>query len=222
MEPQFREPFHLSFVSGEGDQVAPAPKALVREVRARPDWDTAVLAPTGGQFPRLHIEFHEGEGFCQPLRSISGARHWTCGHANCLCQTTSPFALSSIFWSLAGKIEVRTGCASTHFQERRFGRVGKDVKPGIKRKRPKATPASPACYSSAMGPVDALYENGLLRPVSPLSLRPGERVAVIVVRKADPARWNLARLAAHGDDDLALAEAGLDEWAAALDREDRG
>ena len=27
---------------------------------------------------------------------------------------------------------------------------------------------------------------------------------------------------AHADDDLALAEAGLDEWAAALNREDRG
>jgi predicted DNA-binding antitoxin AbrB/MazE fold protein len=73
-----------------------------------------------------------------------------------------------------------------------------------------------------MGPIDALYENGLLRPVSPLPLRAGERVAVFVVRKADPARWDLSRLAAHGHDDLALAEAGLDEWAAALDREDRG
>ena len=73
-----------------------------------------------------------------------------------------------------------------------------------------------------MGPIDALYENGLLRPVSPLPLRPGERVAVIVIRKADPARWNLARLAALGADDLDRAEAGLDDWAAALDREDRG
>lgn len=73
-----------------------------------------------------------------------------------------------------------------------------------------------------MGPVDALYENGLLRPVSPLPLRSGERVTVIVVRRADATRWDVARLAAHGDDDLALAEAGLDEWAAALDREDRG
>lgn len=69
-----------------------------------------------------------------------------------------------------------------------------------------------------MGPVDALYENGLLRPVSPLPLRPGERVALIVVRKADPTRWDLARLGEHNDDDLALAEAGLDDWAAALDR----
>jgi Protein of unknown function DUF104 len=72
-----------------------------------------------------------------------------------------------------------------------------------------------------MRPVDAFYENGLLRPVSPLPLRSGERVAVIVVRRPDPRRWDVDRLAAHGDDDLALAEAGLDDWAAALDREDR-
>lgn len=73
-----------------------------------------------------------------------------------------------------------------------------------------------------VGPVDALYENGLLRPVSPLPLRSGERVTVIVVRRADASRWDVARLVAHGDDDLAQAEAGLDEWAAALDCEDRG
>ena len=70
-----------------------------------------------------------------------------------------------------------------------------------------------------MRPVDALYENGLLRPVSPLPLRSGERVALIVIRP-DPRRWDFTRLAAHGDDDLALAEAGLEEWAAALDGED--
>ena len=73
-----------------------------------------------------------------------------------------------------------------------------------------------------MRPVDAFYENGLLRPVSPLPLRSGERVALIVVRRPDSSRWDFVRLAAHADDDLALAEAGLEEWAAALDREDRG
>jgi predicted DNA-binding antitoxin AbrB/MazE fold protein len=73
-----------------------------------------------------------------------------------------------------------------------------------------------------MGPVDALYEDGVLRPVSPLPLRSGERVGLIVVRRPDSSRWDLIRLAAHGDDDLALAEAGLDEWAAALEREDLG
>ena len=71
-----------------------------------------------------------------------------------------------------------------------------------------------------MRPIKALYENGLLRPVSPLQLRQGERVAVIVVRRPDPSRWDSTRLAAHCDDDLALAEAGLVEWAAALDDEE--
>ncbi len=72
-----------------------------------------------------------------------------------------------------------------------------------------------------MRPVDAFYENGLLRPVSQLPLRSGERVAVIVVRRPDSSRWDLTRLATHPDDDLALAQAGLDDWATALEREDR-
>jgi len=73
-----------------------------------------------------------------------------------------------------------------------------------------------------MRPIEASYENGLLRPARPLALRPGERVAVIVMRRPDPARWDLARLAASSSEDEDLAEAGLAEWSAGLDREDRG
>jgi predicted DNA-binding antitoxin AbrB/MazE fold protein len=73
-----------------------------------------------------------------------------------------------------------------------------------------------------MRPVEALYENGLLRPAKPLNLRPGERVALIVVRHPDPARWDLARLGAFADEDEELASCGLDDWNADLDREDRG
>ncbi len=55
--------------------------------------------------------------------------------------------------------------------------------------------------------VEAQYEQGLLRPIEPLSLRPGERVNLIVVRRADPKRWNLDRLANSGAaDDLNLTE----------------
>ncbi len=70
--------------------------------------------------------------------------------------------------------------------------------------------------------VDALYEDGLLRPAKPLNLRPGEHVGVIVLRQPDPARWDINRLASRSDEDEALAEAGLGQWAAELDREDRG
>jgi len=46
--------------------------------------------------------------------------------------------------------------------------------------------------------IKARYEEGLLRPETPLALTPGERVALIVVRQPDPRRWNLERLAKSG------------------------
>jgi predicted DNA-binding antitoxin AbrB/MazE fold protein len=69
--------------------------------------------------------------------------------------------------------------------------------------------------------IEARYEEGLLRPETPLALAPGERVALIVVRHPDPKRWNLERLSKSGaDEDVALAEQGLGKWADALDAED--
>jgi predicted DNA-binding antitoxin AbrB/MazE fold protein len=69
--------------------------------------------------------------------------------------------------------------------------------------------------------IEAQYQEGLLKPETPLPLRPGERVALIVVRHPDPQRWNLERLAKSGaEEDLALAEQGLADWADTLDRED--
>jgi len=69
--------------------------------------------------------------------------------------------------------------------------------------------------------VEARYEKGLLKPTEPLALRPGERVNLIVVRQADPNRWNLDRLANSGTtEELALAERGLSDWAAKLDQQD--
>jgi len=73
-----------------------------------------------------------------------------------------------------------------------------------------------------MRPIAARYEEGLLRPEEPLALRQGERVALIVVRRPDPRRWNLDALAGSGaEEDAALGEQGLADWAEMLDREDR-
>ena len=62
----------------------------------------------------------------------------------------------------------------------------------------------------------------MLRPAQQLGLRQGEQVSLIVVRRPDPSRWDLARLvkAANGED-LALAEQGLTEWASQLDTTER-
>jgi predicted DNA-binding antitoxin AbrB/MazE fold protein len=73
-----------------------------------------------------------------------------------------------------------------------------------------------------MRPIKAIYEDGLLKPAAPLTLKQGERVSLFIVRHSDPKRWDLERLAKGGlEEDLVLAQQGLAEWAAALDAEDR-
>lgn len=68
--------------------------------------------------------------------------------------------------------------------------------------------------------IEARYEEGLLKPETPLPFTPGERVALIVVRHPDSRRWNLDRLAEGAAEDQTLAERGLSGWADALDQED--
>ena len=66
--------------------------------------------------------------------------------------------------------------------------------------------------------VEAQYENGVLRPVERLGLRPGERVNLMVLRRPDPRRWDLARLSSTSNqEDLSLSEQGLADWADSLD-----
>jgi predicted DNA-binding antitoxin AbrB/MazE fold protein len=67
---------------------------------------------------------------------------------------------------------------------------------------------------------EALYEDGLLRPAKQLPLRPGERVVLIILRRPDAARWDLARLGAPQGEEDALSEAGIAEWVDELDAED--
>jgi predicted DNA-binding antitoxin AbrB/MazE fold protein len=64
--------------------------------------------------------------------------------------------------------------------------------------------------------IEAEFEDGVLRPLRPLPLRPGERVGLVVVRRPDPARWDLDRLSKRsGNEDQELAEEeGLADWAA--------
>jgi predicted DNA-binding antitoxin AbrB/MazE fold protein len=72
-----------------------------------------------------------------------------------------------------------------------------------------------------MQPVEACYEAGALRPRRPLALMPGEWVRLIVVRRPDPRRWNLQRLAQVDSESASLTEQGLDAWVESLDNEDR-
>jgi predicted DNA-binding antitoxin AbrB/MazE fold protein len=69
--------------------------------------------------------------------------------------------------------------------------------------------------------VEARYEKGFLKPTKPLPLRPGERVNLIVVRRPDPQRWDLERIQKTSKaEDLQLAEEGLADWSANLDKQE--
>jgi predicted DNA-binding antitoxin AbrB/MazE fold protein len=70
--------------------------------------------------------------------------------------------------------------------------------------------------------VEAQYENGFLRSVEHLGLRSGERVNLLVMRRPDPRRWDLARLAsASSQEEITLSGEGLAEWASSLDATER-
>jgi predicted DNA-binding antitoxin AbrB/MazE fold protein len=69
--------------------------------------------------------------------------------------------------------------------------------------------------------IEAEFENGILRPMRRLALRQGERVGIVVVRRAESSRWDTSRLAAGSAEEATLSGEGLAEWGAALDREDQ-
>lgn len=77
------------------------------------------------------------------------------------------------------------------------------------------------CYRWQMEVIEAEFNDGVLRPMRHLSLRPGERVGIVVVRRPDPSRWDLVRLSKVVPDEETLTEAGLGEWETALRHEDR-
>jgi predicted DNA-binding antitoxin AbrB/MazE fold protein len=69
--------------------------------------------------------------------------------------------------------------------------------------------------------IEADYEDGVLRPTKLLLLRQGERLAVVLLRRPDPSRWDLKRLASNGAaEDGAIAAEGIDAWADELEHED--
>lgn len=72
-----------------------------------------------------------------------------------------------------------------------------------------------------MHPIEADYDDGVLRLTKPLHLKQGERVSVVVLRRPDPARWDLGRLARIAEEDRALAEDGLNKWASDLDGDEK-
>ena len=53
----------LSFVSGDTELPMPSASEILARLRSSPAWDVASIAPADEQFPRLHVDWHEGSGF---------------------------------------------------------------------------------------------------------------------------------------------------------------
>ena len=70
--------------------------------------------------------------------------------------------------------------------------------------------------------LQARYEHGVLHPTEELPLPSGSMVNLRVVTSSDRSRWNLTRYAEGGNEDLTLANAGIEEWKQSLDAEDEG
>jgi len=53
--------------------------------------------------------------------------------------------------------------------------------------------------------IEAEFNDGVLRPMRSLALRQGERVGIVIVRRPDPSRWDLARFPKVSAEEVSLA-----------------
>ena len=63
MSVEKRSPFRVSFVTGQPELRVASVTAIFARLQSGPAWDVASIEPVDDQFPRLHIEWHGGNGF---------------------------------------------------------------------------------------------------------------------------------------------------------------
>lgn len=63
MSVDLKNAFRLSFVSGGTEPSIPAAPEILARRRSGPVWDVASIPHPVDQYPFLHVEWHEGQGF---------------------------------------------------------------------------------------------------------------------------------------------------------------
>lgn len=58
-----RNRFRASFVMSDTPTPIASAQDLLADVRSRPAWDGASISPADGEYPRVHVDWHEGHGF---------------------------------------------------------------------------------------------------------------------------------------------------------------
>ena len=60
---ELRNRFRASFIMSEAPVPIPSASELVRDVQSRPVWDGASISPADADYPRVHLDWHGGQGF---------------------------------------------------------------------------------------------------------------------------------------------------------------
>jgi hypothetical protein len=63
MTANLRDAFRASFIMNENPMPVASASELLSEVQSRPVWDGASISPAYAEYPRVHLDWHEGHGF---------------------------------------------------------------------------------------------------------------------------------------------------------------
>src|SRR5438093_12738750 len=60
---ELRNRFRAPFVMSDAPIPIASAQDLLADVRSRPVWDGASISPADAEYPRVHVDWHEGDGF---------------------------------------------------------------------------------------------------------------------------------------------------------------
>ena len=60
---ELRNRFRPSFIMSDAPIPIASARDLLADVRSRPVWDGASISPVDAEYPRVHVDWHEGHGF---------------------------------------------------------------------------------------------------------------------------------------------------------------
>ena len=96
MNSEFRASLRVSSITTETPLPVPSVSQLLARVQASPAWDGTAIAPVDGQFPLIHVDWHEGHGFV--IQCYEDEQSWSY-----FLVTTRHFSSPSIAMELGGQ-----------------------------------------------------------------------------------------------------------------------
>ena len=72
---ELRHRFRASFIMSDAPMPITSVPELLGDIQSRPVWDGASIALAGGDYPRVHLDWHEGNGFV--FQCYENAESWS-------------------------------------------------------------------------------------------------------------------------------------------------